>query len=280
MLNDTSSAFGVVERPHALDGAPHDGPAPGELLVHPGRVAEHLGAVARRPAQGGAGAELLAPVAQHGVQVPARVAGARLRVDREPGLARPGQHVLVVQVAVDERGVAPGIRDELAVQTDGARDQPAGQGVATRGLARASPPTSRSAAAAPVAPARAAGPSRPPIDLAGAVGVEGARGRPSESSRSSSSIPSLGSAATRRTAPSPAQVRRASGSPSVSTLRRDHLHGERLAVAAHRRDHGGPAGAQRSVGDQVPPLERLAEQALRTAVPSSAPRRAALGGQA
>ena len=58
----------------------------------------------------------------------------------------------------------------------------------------------------------------------------------------------------------------------------DHLQGQRLAVAQDRRDDGGPAGAQRTVGDQPPSLERLTEQALRPPCPLGAAR-AALGGQ-
>ena len=108
-----------------------------------GGVAEHHGAVPRRPPQGGARAELLAPVAQHGVQVPSRVTRTRLRVDREPGLARPGQHVLVVQVSVDQRGVGPGVRNEIAMQPDGSRDQPPGERVA--GAASCSQPADQPA---------------------------------------------------------------------------------------------------------------------------------------
>ncbi len=89
------------ELPHRVVHHPHDHPRPGPVGVEPGGV-DHRVEPAAYAFADVPPLQLVEAVEQHGRDLVMRVAAHRFRIDHQPRFPVGGEHVLVVQVAVDE----------------------------------------------------------------------------------------------------------------------------------------------------------------------------------
>ena len=195
------------------------------------------------------------------------------------GSRSPAQHVLVVQVAVDERGVARRIRDSSRCSP--AARETIRRGSASRRAASSSQPAAQCSAASQRRGRRHVQPGQQAADdLAGAVGVDGAGGRPR--GRAARAGASRRWAGRRRGAPRRRRPRCAgraarrrcrccAGSPSGPAARRRARTGATTAVQPVR---SGPS-ATRPHRSNASPSRRCARPCPLGAA-SGRPRRAAV----
>ena len=162
-------------------------------------------------------AVLLPAVPQHRRGLEVGVARHRLGVDHQPGLAVAREHVLVVQVAVDDPADARRVGDEVATEGERLLDQPArDRRVARQGGERVQPLLDERRDGAQLRQGRPVDPGvEPRHDLAGLEVPHSVRSR--RCRRSSRSARRRGSARSSRTTPSPCQCCSASASCSDSS---------------------------------------------------------------